>query len=171
MSALLTTAMASPKKTRVTTNPALKTKDLIAQAGKPKDDPDPFSTEEADHVLAITRDHFSRWSGQKPARVRTDFWYAFLLCGLRTGMRLGELLGLEWGDIDWRARTITVTRNFTHGKLTTPKSPAGVPLDLRQGRAAAHVRFAVAQPRSADHGEPDASPAQWRRIPGRIASH
>jgi integrase len=136
LSALLSTAMASPRKTKVTSNPALKTKDLIAQAGKPKDDPDPFSTEDADLVLAIAQEHFPRWSGQKPARVRTDFWYAFLLCGLRTGMRLGELLGLEWGDIDWRARTITVTRNFTHGNLTTPKNGKGRTVDLETELAA-----------------------------------
>jgi integrase len=130
LSALLTTAMASPKKTKITSNPALKTKDLIAQAGKPKDDPDPFSTEDSDLILAITQEHFPRWSGQKPARVRTDAWYAFLLCGLRTGMRLGELLGLEWGDVDWHARTITITRNFTHGKLTTPKNGKSRTVDL-----------------------------------------
>lgn len=26
------------------------------------------------------------------------------------GMRVGELLGLQWGDIDWRAKTITIRR-------------------------------------------------------------
>jgi integrase len=30
-----------------------------------------------------------------------------------TGMRIGELLGLFWDDIDWRAGTITVSRSLT----------------------------------------------------------
>ena len=37
-------------------------------------------------------------------------------------MRSGELLGLQWGDIDWRGRTLTVTRNIVQGLLTTPKN-------------------------------------------------
>jgi integrase len=37
-------------------------------------------------------------------------------------MRLGELLGLEWGDIDWRNPTIKVRRNWTRGAITTPKN-------------------------------------------------
>ena len=35
------------------------------------------------------------------------------------GLRLGELLGLQWGDIDWRAKTITIRRQVqeVHGKV------------------------------------------------------
>jgi integrase len=38
------------------------------------------------------------------------------------GLRLGELLGLEWGDIDWRSKTIRIQRNIVRGVVTTPKS-------------------------------------------------
>lgn len=31
---------------------------------------------------------------------------------LTLGLRLGELLGLQWGDIDWRERTITIRRQI-----------------------------------------------------------
>jgi len=37
-------------------------------------------------------------------------------------MRLGELLALQWGDIDWNDRFITVQRNIVRGILTSPKS-------------------------------------------------
>jgi integrase len=72
-------------------------------------EPDPFSTEDAQTFAETARLHFPRW-------------YPFILCGLRTGLRLGELLALEWRDLDWRARTILVERNVVRGALTTPKS-------------------------------------------------
>jgi len=49
-------------------------------------------------------------------------WYPFFLTALRTGLRLGELLALEWGDVDFRSRTIVVRHSFTRGETTTPKS-------------------------------------------------
>ena len=39
-----------------------------------------------------------------------------------TGLRLGEALGLEWGDIDWHGKFVTVQRSSSQGRLTTPKS-------------------------------------------------
>ena len=33
-------------------------------------------------------------------------YYPFFLCAFRTGMRLGEILGLRWGDIDWNRNFI-----------------------------------------------------------------
>lgn len=49
-------------------------------------------------------------------------YHTFFLTAFRTGMRLGELLGLAWEDIDMERRVITVTRSFTHGRFETPKS-------------------------------------------------
>ena len=53
---------------------------------------DPFTRDEAAHVVATAFEQFPDW-------------HPWVLTGLRTGMRSGELLGLQWGDIDWRART------------------------------------------------------------------
>jgi integrase len=39
-----------------------------------------------------------------------------------TGLRLGELLALRWGDIDWSLRLIHVRRSFTRGTEGPPKS-------------------------------------------------
>src|SRR5262249_57177234 len=44
------------------------------------------------------------------------------LCALRTGLRLGELLGLQWGDVDFHGRFVEVRRNLVAGRITTPKS-------------------------------------------------
>ena len=41
-----------------------------------------------------------------------------------TGLRRGELLGLQRRDIDWRTNHIHVARSIWRGQLTTPKSKA-----------------------------------------------
>jgi integrase len=41
------------------------------------------------------------------------WYYPFFLCALRTGMRLGELLALEWGDIDFHNGFIEVRRQYS----------------------------------------------------------
>ena len=45
--------------------------------------------------------------------------YPFFLCAFRTGMRLGELLAGQWGDIDWNGKFTRVDRSYKL-KLTTP---------------------------------------------------
>jgi integrase len=48
--------------------------------------------------------------------------YPFFLCAFRTGMRLGELLGLQWGDVDWHGQFIRVSRSYKLGRLTPTKT-------------------------------------------------
>jgi integrase len=51
-------------------------------------------------------------SGQNPV----------LLCAVRTGLRMGELIGLQWGDIDFHGGFIEVRRAVVLGKEATTKS-------------------------------------------------
>lgn len=55
---------------------------------------------------------------------RKDFYrhYPMVLTLARTGMRLGEAIALQWGDIDFNSRFITIQRGMSRGKLETPKS-------------------------------------------------
>jgi integrase len=39
-------------------------------------------------------------------------FYPFFLTAARTGLRQGELIGLQWGDIDWNGRFLTVRRTM-----------------------------------------------------------
>jgi len=45
-----------------------------------------------------------------------------LLVAAEAGLRLGELLALEWTDIDFKNRLLTVMRNDWRGSIGTPKS-------------------------------------------------
>jgi len=48
--------------------------------------------------------------------------YPLYLTALMTGMRLGELCGLQWGDVDFVKKNIIVRNNYVRGHLGTPKS-------------------------------------------------
>jgi integrase len=48
------------------------------------------------------------------------------LTAVLTGMRRGELLGLQWGDIDWNHGQIHVRRSLWKGQFVTPKSKRSV---------------------------------------------
>src|SRR5262249_45525155 len=56
--------------------------------------------------------------------------YPLFLCAARTGLRQGELLALQWEDVNLVGRFLEVRRNFTHGRLTTPKSGEPRQVDL-----------------------------------------
>ena len=45
---------------------------------------------------------------------------------IMTGMRLGELLALQWSDINWHAGTIRVRRSLFEGRFVDPKTPKSV---------------------------------------------
>ncbi len=70
---------------------------------------DPFTWEER----AKIEDTFKK---EYPA------YFPLVVCGFRTGLRIGEIIGLQWQDIDFFQRLILVQRNITRGKITTPKS-------------------------------------------------
>ena len=57
-------------------------------------------------------------------------WHPFFLCAFRTGMRLGEVLALQWGDIDWNGRFIHVQRSFRNGRLTKTKNSMSRRVDV-----------------------------------------
>ena len=90
-------------------NPALNLRKYLRTGDESEPPMDPFSRAEALHLVQTARDQF-------PA------WHAWVLCGLRTGLRPSELLGLQWGDIDWRGRFIQVQRSIVRGVLTTTKN-------------------------------------------------
>jgi len=90
-------------------NPAFRSGRYYRKADHPKPEIRPLSREEVRIFLDASGTHASRE-------------YPLFLCAVRTGMRLGELLGLQWGDIDFHGRFIDVRRNRVAGRTTTPKN-------------------------------------------------
>jgi len=50
----------------------------------------------------------------------------------RTGLRVGEALGLQWDDLNLQDRTAHIERTWSGGRLGTPKSGSGRTVDLSQ---------------------------------------
>ena len=92
----------------LTANPALRLGKFIKKDDRRKHIR-PLTREQVTTFLRCVREHF-------------PLHYALILAAFRTGMRLGELLGLAWADIDFEASAIEVRRSYTHGRWSTPKS-------------------------------------------------
>lgn len=53
-------------------------------------------------------------------------WRVMLMTIALTGIRIGELLGLRWEDVDFEAGIITVRQSVWRGKIQAPKSDRSV---------------------------------------------
>lgn len=104
---------------QIAANPAFRLGRHIRQGDHVKPEIRPFTREEAAQFLATAKEGAPRE-------------FPLFLTALRTGMRLGELLGLEWGDIDFAGRFIEVRRNRVAGRITTPKNGKGRRVDMSQ---------------------------------------
>jgi integrase len=45
-------------------------------------------------------------------------------------MRIGEVIGLQWSDIDFRSRFVEVNRTLSQGRVTTPKNGKSRKVDM-----------------------------------------
>lgn len=84
----------------------------------------------------ITRKHMQSRKHEKIQHLTEDEMYLFkraikdypankrlaLLLDLHTGLRIGELLALEWSDIDFKNKLLNVNKQYYKRKLTTPKT-------------------------------------------------
>jgi integrase len=88
----------------------------------------PSKTARQEAVKAFNRDQVIAFlAGVEKA----DPLYSPLFLTLaRTGMRIGEALALQWDDIDFAGREVRVSRAFSDGELSTPKSGHGRSIDL-----------------------------------------
>lgn len=89
-------------------NPALRTGKLIKKEDHRKEI-HPLTWEEKVIFEDAVQEHYPRY-------------YPLFLTDLRTGMRVGELIALKPGDLDFNGMFIEVRRGFTRGQITTPKN-------------------------------------------------
>jgi integrase len=59
----------------------------------------------------------------------TDY-YSLFLCAIHTALRSGELVGLQWGDIDLHGKFLAVRRSVARRKLGSPKNGKTRRVDL-----------------------------------------
>ena len=93
----------------VTKNPAGKLGKLLKGAKTPANRMHPLTRHETITLL-------------ESAQTKTPGIYPLLLCAVRTGLRRGELIGLQWGDIDLQSRYLLVRRSIVRGHQGLPKS-------------------------------------------------
>jgi integrase len=102
-------------------NPAANTGKLIKAKGGKKEIY-PFTWEEKEQFETAIQQHYPPY-------------YPLFLTALRTGMRLGELVALQPGDLDFNGGFIEVRRAYSRGRLTSPKSGKGRRVDMSSGLA------------------------------------
>ena len=87
----------------ISMNPMLKVKRPAPRKGEqPKEEADrAFTVQELGYILSC--------AAQEPLQ-----WQTYISMAADTGLRRGELCGLQWGDIDFRAGTVTVRRNLQY---------------------------------------------------------
>src|SRR6185295_17622899 len=71
------------------------------------------------------------------ARKRGAETYLMILLGGDAGLRLGEIVALEWRDVDLHARRVTVQRSDWLGHVTVPKGGRSRQLPMTQRLTAA----------------------------------
>ncbi|MEM9494190.1 MAG: site-specific integrase, partial [Myxococcota bacterium] len=65
-----------------------------------------------------------------------DDWMVMITLALRTGLRIGELLALQWGDFDLKSGRVLVQRAIAREQLGTPKSGRTREIPLSQDTTA-----------------------------------
>jgi integrase len=93
---------------KISSNPAQIIRKLIRSKVK-KYHIDPLTREETKLLLETCLTHYPKH-------------YPMLLTLCRTGMRLGEVIALQWGDIDFNNRFIIVRRSRSKSHTSTPKN-------------------------------------------------
>lgn len=69
----------------------------------------PLNREEVAILLAKAKDQF-------------PLLHPLLLCAVRAGLRQGELIGLQWGEVDFQGSFLEVRRAVVRRRVTTTKS-------------------------------------------------
>lgn len=84
---------------------------------------EPFTKEELSLLLDTCEEHYLEY-------------YPFFLMAARTGLRLGELLAIRWGDIDFNSRFVWVRQSYRRSQFTPPKNGKDRKVDMSDQLAA-----------------------------------
>jgi integrase len=98
-------------------NPAAKLGRYVRSDVPERERVDPFTRDELQALLT-------------EAEATMPEWAPFVLCLVRTGLRISEALALQPDDLDFAQRTIWVRRNGYRRQVTTPKSNKSRRVDM-----------------------------------------
>jgi len=101
----------------IVANPAIRLGKFYKQAGRVHEEIEPLSSNEVPVFLGTALKEF-------PDQ------YPLFLCVVHTGLRSGELAGLQWGDIEFIGEFLTVRRNVVHGRVNRTKTDKTRRVDL-----------------------------------------
>ena len=111
--------------------------------------PSPFFREERDRLEKTVIAHWLHY-------------YPMIVCGFRTGLRIGELIGLQRGDVNLFDKVILVRHNITNNRKTTPKSKASVRRVRMTSQLTAIIQKAMKQ------GMADKLERGWEKVPEQV---
>jgi integrase len=103
----------------VKTNPAARLGRIFKRKKDRRAGIAPLEREEENHLLHTVKEKYPRL-------------YPLILCAARTGLRQGELIGLQWGDVDFHGGFIEVRRGVVLRQETTTKSHKIRRVDMSQ---------------------------------------
>lgn len=84
-------------------------------------------------------------------------YHPFFMTAFRTGARLGELIALHWGDVDFHGKFIRIARSYRQGLVDLPKNSQPRRVDMSDQLAETLGRLLVRRKREAlkeGRGEP-----------------
>jgi integrase len=115
----------------LTYNPAGKVSRFYKQAKIMHEEIEPLTADEVPIFLNVARALDSGKRYEKAAE-----YYPFFLCAIHTGMRAGELAGLQWPDIDWNGKFIMVRRSVRGDRMYPTKTNKSRKVDMSDDLAA-----------------------------------
>ena len=108
-----------------------------------------LTAQEADYLLSCIdseyleamEHHKAGFDKERKKVYAALLWKVYVALSVDTGCRRGELCGLQWSDIDWKTKTITVSRNlqYTAQKgvyVAMPKNGKARAVDIGEDSAA-----------------------------------
>ncbi|MCI0621586.1 MAG: site-specific integrase [Acidobacteria bacterium] len=110
----------------VTENPVVRLSKYYSQVKRVRDEIDPLTAEEVSLFLQTVLN--SKYYRE---------YYPVLLCAIHAGLRAGELTALQWGDVDFNGKFLTVRRNIVHKRVNLPKNGKARRVDMSDALAEA----------------------------------
>lgn len=115
-------------------NPVVKTTKMYANTTAKHETIEPLTAAETVKFLTKAQELDAL---AKARRKDSMVYYPLLLTAIHTGLRSGELAGLQWGDIDFNGAFLMVRRNYVNGQIVSTKTKKQRRVDLSDALIAA----------------------------------